>query len=92
MKRLAKSNRKELETRTYEIASMHPHMLDEFERMFRTAEYLCNIGASREISMFIDGDGRTDFNFKRVDKKEDLKEPNNLEESLQQDTIKFDFD
>lgn len=89
MKRLGKQ---EIETRTYEVSSHYPHMLDEFEKALRTIEYCSSIGASRNIVLFIDGDGRTDFEFKRVDEKVDLQELDNMHDKLDKNEINFEFD
>lgn len=64
MKRLGKKKREN--TRTFTMSSDNNYFLDEMERVFRTIEYLCNIGSSREVSIYVDGDGRCDLLFKKI--------------------------
>jgi hypothetical protein len=44
------------ETRTYEISGS-PEQLDIIERILGRITYMCNVGMSRSINVFVDGDG-----------------------------------
>jgi hypothetical protein len=63
MKRLGKK-KKEF-TRTYTVSSDYQDFLDELEKVLRTIEYLSSVGSSREVSIYVDGDGRCDLQFER---------------------------
>lgn len=85
MKRLSRKN---IQTRTYKITSDISN-LDELEKVLNCIEFLGNIGASRTISLWIDGDGNARFNIERTDKKQDL---NKEEINIDKDEIDFNID
>ncbi|MFB6364491.1 hypothetical protein ACFCP7_10555 [Paenibacillus elgii] len=58
----------EVETRTYEISGT-PKQLDVLERVFGRIEELGNIGSSRTISIYVDGDGAVRMTARRNGEK-----------------------
>lgn len=69
LKKLAK----DVETRTYDI-SAYPEILDQLEEILKAMEFLGNVGASRILEIYVDGDGRARIKTKRADKDIDIKE------------------
>lgn len=59
------------ETRTYKITG-DPNMLDDIEKLFSLLKHLGEVGASREVRFFFDGDGKAYIKVERTDKKVDI--------------------
>lgn len=87
MKRLSKKKRKN--TRTFTISSDNNYFLDEMERVFRTIEYLSNVGSSREVAIYVDGDGRCDLQFEKIG--EEGKSSDLTDTEVDTDKDKFTF-
>lgn len=63
--------------KTYEIEGKSEH-LDTLEKLFSFINYCCEIGASRETRIFIDGDGDLKFNICENGKRLAHEENNNI--------------
>lgn len=87
--RLAKS--KDYEKRTYEIEGSSLQ-LDTFEKMLYTIDKLGAWGSSNVVCLHYDGDGAARLNIKRTDKKEDLKEVEDLNDKAEKSNIDFYID
>lgn len=55
--------------RTYKIESRHEEQLNMLEKLFQYIQYLGIMGSSREITIFVDGDGPVQLKFYK--KRED---------------------
>jgi hypothetical protein len=77
------------EKRTYTIEGSADH-LDKMEEVMATLDYLGMAGASREVKIGYDGDGRAALRFTRTNGK--MKKPENLRESTDGSTIAFSID
>lgn len=60
-------NTGELESRSYSITASK-EQLDSIECLLTDIQYLGDIGSSRKISIYVDGDGQFHPQFKRIDK------------------------
>ena len=63
----------DIETRIYEITGK-PSQLDILEGVFGCIETLGNIGSSRNVSIFVDGDGDVHLKFRRDGNKLDSRD------------------
>ena len=57
--------------RTYKIEARYEEQLNMMEKLFEYIQYLGIIGASREITLFVDGDGQVQLKFYKK-RKEDI--------------------
>jgi hypothetical protein len=58
LSRLLKSARRDKgETLTVEISNLEPRQANELRRLFAWMGYLGSVGSSRQIQLFVDGDG-----------------------------------
>lgn len=49
--------------RFYKVSARNVGQLNMLEKFFVYVEYLCRVGASREVSVFVDGDGALSLSF-----------------------------
>lgn len=49
--------------RFYRVSGQNEGQLNMLEKFFVYVEYLCSVGASREVSVFVDGDGALGLSF-----------------------------
>jgi hypothetical protein len=49
--------------RFYRVSARNEGQLNMLEKFFVYVEYLCSVGASREVSVFVDGDGALGLSF-----------------------------
>ena len=49
--------------RFYKVSARNVGQLNMLEKFFVYVEYLCRVGASREVSVFVDGDGALGLSF-----------------------------
>jgi len=85
----ASPNRKDLETRTYEVSARAGYQLDLFEEFMSMVQYCGAVGASRSIQIFIDGDGGAQLKFKRTDSRDKLQEGEDVDALSEGDPIKM---
>lgn len=49
--------------RFYRVSARNEGQLNMLEKFFVYVQYLCRVGASREVSVFVDGDGALGLSF-----------------------------
>ena len=54
----------DLVSRYYKISARNEGQLNMLEKFFVYIEYLCRVGASRSVNVYVDGDGAVSFKFK----------------------------
>lgn len=69
------------------VSNLHNNQAKQFIRLLRHIEGLGRVGASREVRLFIDGDGAFRARFEI-----DQEDPENLELDTDSDTVTFGFD
>ena len=72
-------------TRFYKISAAHEEQLNVLEKLFAQMELLGRIGASREIKLFVDGDGAIGFRFSKHNNDEFVFRKLDYDEVMEQD-------
>lgn len=85
---IASDELKQKEEKREYIISGKPHQLDLLEEFLKMIEYCGNIGASRVLELFVDGDGSARLNIKRKDKKK-LQEHPDMKDILDKEPVKM---
>lgn len=98
MSRLKKIAGKFEETRTYQISG-RTVFLDKLEEVLTTLHFLGNAGASRDVTIWADGDGAFYIDVRRLpdqdlkkNKLVDMKHVEDLDDELDNNEIHFNFD